>query len=97
MRSGWLWSALFAADHDLDAAVELLLVHRLVGRHDQARLTVPLGLDAIGIDVHVSDHPVFHRFGSALTEVHVVLVAAERVGVAFDPEDRLGVPLDQAT
>jgi hypothetical protein len=31
---GKLYSAFFGADHDLYAAIELLLVHRLVGRHD---------------------------------------------------------------
>jgi hypothetical protein len=89
-------SALFGPDHDLHATIELLLVHRLVGRHDQARLTEPLCLDSIRIDVHVADYPRFYRFGSALAEVHVVLVAAERISMPFHPEDCLGVAFDQA-
>ena len=89
-------STLFRPDHDLDAAIELLFFHRPFGRHDQARLAVTLCLDSIRVDTHVFDQPGFHRFGSALAQVHIVLVAAERVRVAFDPEDRLRVPLDQA-
>ena len=59
------------------------------------RLTETLGLNSIRIETHISDQPRFDGFSAALTEVHVVLIAAERIRVAFDPENRLRIPLNQ--
>jgi hypothetical protein len=87
--------ALLGADDDLDAAIELLFFDRPIGRHDQFCLSVALGLDAIAFDAHVCDQPGLDRFGSALAQVHIILIAPEGVRVAFDPEDRLRVSLNQ--
>jgi hypothetical protein len=54
-----------------------------------------LGLNSIRIDTHISDQPRFDGFRAALAEVHVVLIAAERIRMAFDPENRLRIPLNQ--
>ena len=87
--------AFFGPDHDLDAAIELLFFDRPVCWHDQVGLAVTLCLNTIRVDIHIGNQPGLHCFGSALAQVHVVLVASEGVCVAFDPEDGLRVTLDQ--
>src|SRR5262249_31320974 len=79
----------------LNPTIKLLLFDGAITWNNQATLAESLGLNPGGIDSHVSYQPLFHCLGPPLAEVHIILLAPKRIGVSFDPENRLRVSLDK--
>src|SRR6516165_4032023 len=82
-------------DDNLDPTIKLLLLDGAITRNNQAGLAESLGLNPGGIDSHVAYQPLFHCLGPSLAEIHIILLAPKRIGVSFDPENRLRVSLDK--
>jgi hypothetical protein len=84
------------ANYNLDPSIQLLFFDRSIARHDQSRFAKALRLNAAWIDPHVLNQPCFHCLGPSLAQIEIVFIASKRVGVPFDPENRLRIPLNES-
>ena len=87
-------SELLGPDNDFDAAIDLLFLDGSRRGRNQSRFAETSGSDSVGRDFHRRDEPGFHRVRTAATEIEIVFIGAERIGVAFDDERGLGVSPD---
>jgi hypothetical protein len=84
------------ANYDLDASIQLLFFDGSVPRNDQSRFAKTLRLNPAWVDSHVLDQPCLHRLGTPLAQIKIVIVATKRVGMTFDPENCLRIPLNES-